>query len=227
MDVLVHNAGTIEVGPASVMTEEDYVDALRTHFWGAYNAIEAALPALIQSKDGRIVNIVSIGGLVAIPHLLPYSVSKFALLGYSLGLHAELGRKGISVTTVCPGLMRTGSARNARFKGRNRAEYGWFALGAALPFTSIDARRAARRIVKACLRGEALVVLTLQARLLAAMQHLFPGLTAKVLRLAARLLPAEGGIGSDSARGHESESPLTESFLTLLSKKAEVELNQR
>ncbi len=226
IDLLVNNAGTIEVGPATVMTEDDYADALATHFWGPYYAIESALPALTQSR-GSIVNIVSIGGLVSVPHLLPYSVSKFALLGYSLGLRAELARKGVTVTTICPGLMRTGSPRNARFKGRNRAEYGWFALGASLPVTSTAAHRAARRIVHAAVRRERLVVLTVQARLLAAMQHIFPSFTLDALTLAARLMPPEGGIGSDAARGYESRSPLTESFLSALCKRAEVELHQR
>jgi NAD(P)-dependent dehydrogenase (short-subunit alcohol dehydrogenase family) len=227
IDVLVNNAGTIQVGPAAAMTERDYQDALQTHFWGPYYMVEAALPALRASPRARIVNIVSIGGLVSVPHLLPYSVSKFALAGYSLGLHAELARKGISVTTVCPGLMRTGSARNAWFKAQHRAEYGWFSLSAALPFTSTSARSAARRIVRAAIRRERLVVLTLQAQLLAAAQHVFPSATLAALSLAARLLPKEGGIGTDNARGYESATAVTESFLTTLSKRAEIALHQR
>ncbi len=227
IDVLVNNAGTIEVGPAAEMTGDDYADALQTHFWGAYHTIEAALPALCDGRRGRIVNIVSIGGLVPVPHLLPYSVSKFALLAYSLGLRAELAQKGVAVTTICPGLMRTGSPRNALFKGRNRAEYGWFSLGASLPFTSVAAGSAARRIVDATTHEEPLVVLSLQAQILAAMQHVFPSLTLRVLTLVARLLPGEGGIGSDAARGYESESALSESFLNGLSKRAEVDLLQR
>ena len=73
------------------------------------------------------------------PHLLPYSASKFALVGFSEGLRAELAKDGIRVTTVCPGLMRTGSPPNAAFKGRHREEYAWFALSDALPILSISA----------------------------------------------------------------------------------------
>lgn len=226
IDILVNNAGVIEVGPRSVMTQDDYSNALQTHFWGPYYAIEAALPALRETA-GRIVNIVSIGGLVAVPHLLPYSVSKFALLGYSLGLRAELAPLKVSVTTICPGLMRTGSPRNAFFKGRNRAEYAWFSLGDALPFTSVSAHCAATRIVDAAARREVLVVLSLQARALAAMQHLFPSFTTRLFEIVAALLPAEGGIGERSARGYESTSVLSESFLTLLTRRAEVDLLQR
>ncbi|MBV9718699.1 MAG: SDR family NAD(P)-dependent oxidoreductase [Candidatus Eremiobacteraeota bacterium] len=227
LDVLVNNAGTIEVGPASTMTESDYADALRTHFWGPYYAVEAALPELMQAKRGCIVNVVSIGGLVAIPHLLPYSASKFALAGYSLGLRAELAAKNVAVTTVCPGLMRTGSARNAWFKGQQAAEYAWFSLGAALPLTSASATSAARRIVDATARAETLVVLTLQAQLLATVQHLFPSLTLRVLEIVARILPGEKREGNGAKRGYDSESPLSQSFLNVLARRAEAELNQR
>ncbi len=77
-------------------------------------------PPPAPAGDGRIVNISSIGGRIAIPHLVPYSASKFALVGLSDGLRTELAKEGIYVTTVCPGLMRTGSHVNAQFKGKRR-----------------------------------------------------------------------------------------------------------
>ncbi len=226
IDVLVNNAGTIAVGPKAVMTNDDYRDALQTHFWGPHAATEAALP-MLRETGGRIVNVVSIGGLVAVPHLLPYSVSKFALLGYSFGVSAELAGSGVSVTTICPGLMRTGSPRNAWFKGKNRLEYAWFSLGDALPFTSISARSAARRIVQAAKNREVIAVLSIQAQILAALQHLVPGLTVRLLGVVARLLPPPGGIGEQAAHGYDSTSPISQSFLTLLTQRAEVDLLQR
>lgn len=226
IDVLLNNAGTIAVGPTAVMTDDDYRDALQTHFWGPHAATEAALPALTQNR-GRIVNIVSIGGLVAVPHLLPYSVSKFALLGYSFGLRSELAGSGVSVTTICPGLMRTGSPRNARFKGKHRSEFAWFSLGDALPFTSISAGAAARSIVRAAKHREVIAVLSLQAQTLAALQHLVPGFMVRLLGLVSRLLPPPGGIGEDAARGYESTSAISPSMLTLLSQRAEADLLQR
>ncbi len=120
IDVLVNNAGVIQVGPVEVMTRQDFDQAMQTHFWGPLNTIMAVLPAMRSRKQGRIVNISSIGGKISVPHLVPYSASKFALVGLSKGLRAELLKDGIVVTTVCPGLMRTGSPRNADFKGRHR-----------------------------------------------------------------------------------------------------------
>src|SRR5436309_7591109 len=107
------------------MTVEDFEETMRVHFWGPLYATLAALPHLRKQDTGRIVNISSIGGRIAVPHLAPYSASKFALAGLSDGLRTELAREGIYVTTVFPGLMRTGSHVNAQFKGKRRAEFTW------------------------------------------------------------------------------------------------------
>jgi NAD(P)-dependent dehydrogenase (short-subunit alcohol dehydrogenase family) len=226
LDMLVNNAGTIAVGPLESMTRDDYQDAMDTHFWALYYAVEAALPMFKHQGRGRIVNITSIGGKVSVPHLLPYSVSKFAAVGYSEGLRAELAPMNISVTTVCPGLMRTGSPRNAWFKAQHRKEYTWFMLSDALPGFSISARSAARAIVDAALRGNAEIVLSLPAQSIALLHGVAPGLTANLMKLGALMLPGAGGIQKEKARGAQSTSALTESPLTILGKKAERQYNQ-
>src|SRR5687768_16914435 len=220
IDVLVNNAGTITVGPMEVMTLEDYQEAMNTHFWGPLYTTLAALPGMKSRGGGRIVNITSIGGKVAAPHLLPYNASKFALVGFSEGLRAELKKDNVYVTTVCPGLMRTGSPRNATFKGQHRAEYAWFAISDALPVTSIQAERAARQIVAACRRGEAELIITTQAVAAIRFHQLFPEASADLLALVNRLLPAPGGIGRKRAKGRDSESALAPSILTTLSDRA-------
>lgn len=217
IDVLVNNAGVIQVGPLEVMTLEDFEQAMAVHFWGPLYTTLAVLPQMRARRDGRIVNISSIGGKVSIPHLVPYSASKFALAGLSEGLRAELLKDNVVVTTVCPGLMRTGSPRNATFKGQHRAEYAWFALSDALPVTSIQAERAARQIVEATKRGQAELLITTQAVLAVKFRALFPEAAADVLALVNRLLPAPGGIGRKRAKGKESESALAPSILTTLS----------
>jgi short-subunit dehydrogenase len=151
---------------------------MKVHFWGPLYAISAVVPDMRQRKAGRIVNIASIGGKVNMPHLLPYNASKFALVGFSEGLRAELAKDHVAVTTVCPGLMRTGSPRNALFKGRHRAEYTWFSISDAVPLVSQSAERAARQIIEACKRGDAEVVLSLPAKVASVVHGLFPGLTA-------------------------------------------------
>src|SRR5579862_1540666 len=193
IDVLVNNAGTIAVGPMEAMTIDDYRDSLNTHFWGPYFTTMAALRGMRERGHGRVVNISSIGGKISVPHLLPYSVGKFALTGFSEGLRSEALKDNVYVTTVCPGLMRTGSARNAFFKGDNKAEYAWFSISDSLPVLSMSARRAAREIVDACVRGNAEVVLSLPAQFAVKAHGLFPGATTDVLGLANRLLPCAQG----------------------------------
>ncbi|HZU41330.1 MAG TPA: SDR family oxidoreductase [Terriglobales bacterium] len=220
IDVLVNNAGVIAVGPMETMTIEDYQESIDTHFWGPLYTTLAVLPQMRERRSGRIVNISSIGGIVSVPHLLPYSAGKFALTGFSQGLRAELLKDNIYVTTVCPGLMRTGSARNAEFKGKHRAEYSWFSLGGSLPIISMDSDRAVRQIVAACRRGTAEVVLSVPFKIAARIHGLMPGTTANVLGLVNRVLPGPGGIGTTRARGYESSTPVSESFLTAMNKRA-------
>ena len=220
VDVLINNAGVIEVGPAEVMTVEDYEHAMKTHFWGPLRAALAVLPEMRRRREGRIVNISSIGGKISVPHLLPYCASKFALVGLSEGLRAELAKDSITVTTVCPGLMRTGSPRNATFKGQHRSEYAWFAISDSLPVTSMSAERAARQVIAAARRGDAEVVLSIQAKLAVLFHGVFPGLTSDMLGAVNKLLPEAGGIGTDRASGEESQSSLAPSWLTALTEKA-------
>lgn len=220
IDVLVNNAGVIQVGPIEVMTVADYEEAMRTHFWGPLYATLAVLPEMRERREGRIVNISSIGGKISVPHLVPYSASKFALVGLSEGLRAELKKDGVMVTTVCPGLMRTGSPRNAIFKGKHRAEYAWFSISDALPISAMKAERAARQIINACKRGDAEVILSIQAELAVKFHSLFPGLTADLLGFVNYLLPGAGGIGKRRAKGKDSQSSWSPSLLTVLNEAA-------
>jgi short-subunit dehydrogenase len=220
IDVLINNAGAIQVGPVELMTVEDYEEAMKVHFWGPLYTVLAVLPDMRQRREGRIVNISSIGGKISMPHLLPYNASKFALVGFSEGLRAELAKDNIVVTTVCPGLMRTGSPRNAFFKGQHRAEYAWFSISDALPLLSQSAERAASQIIAACKRGDAEVVLSLPAKLATTVHSLFPHGTVDLLGLVNRLLPDPGGVGTARLAGKDSSSPLSPSWLTTLNDKA-------
>ncbi|HEY3444831.1 MAG TPA: SDR family NAD(P)-dependent oxidoreductase [Myxococcales bacterium] len=206
VDVLVNVAGIIQTGPLEALTRADFEQALDTMFYGPLNAVQAVLPFMRRRRKGRIVNVTSIGGRVAVPHLLPYTCAKFAAVGLSEGLFAELREQGISVTTVVPGLMRTGSAQNALFKGRQELEKAWFALGATLPLTSMSARRAARRIVLAARRREAFVTLSWQAKLLRLIHDLFPTATLHAMSAVARMLPHASG-PTASVRGMDLRVP--------------------
>ncbi len=143
VDVLVNDAGTMLVGPLVDMDVADFHSVMKVNFFGALNTMFAVIPHMRARKSGRIVNIASIGGLVPVPHLAAYVASKFALVGFSQTARAELAQDGISVVTINPGLMRTGSPENVTFKGDHRAEYAWFAVSDSTPFLSMSAEEAA------------------------------------------------------------------------------------
>src|ERR1051325_2341768 len=226
VDVLVNNAGIIQVGPIEVMTEEDFEHAMQVHFWGPLNTILAVLPAMRAQKSGRIVNISSIGGKVSVPHLVPYSASKFALVGLSKGLRAELMKDGIKVTTVCPGLMRTGSPRNADFKGKHQFEYAWFSISDALPLLTVSAENAARQIVDACKRGRAELVISVPAKVAVLFESLFPEAMSQILAVVNQMLPGAGGVGTETRKGRESKSAWSPSWLTSLNEDAAMKNNE-
>lgn len=193
VDVLVNNAGVIQVGPLQNQDVEDFQEAMDLHFWGNFHLTQAALPHLRASRSARIVNVASIGGRIAVPHLAPYCASKFALVGWSEALGVELAREGIRVSTVSPGLMRTGSHVNAKFKGQHAKEFDWFSTSDNFPLGSTSAEAAARRIVEACRSGQRVLTFPLTTRAAEIAHAVFPNLTARVLELANRwVLPAPG-----------------------------------
>jgi short-subunit dehydrogenase len=115
--------------------------------------------------------------------MLPYSAAKFALVGFSEGLHAELRHKGIRVTTVCPGLMRTGGEDHANFTGDVEFERRWFNFAANTPVIAVSAKYAANRIFHAVAAGRAEITISPQAWLAAR----FAGLCPETLQYANAL----------------------------------------
>ena len=233
IDILVNNAGIIEVGPVQNMSRKDFEDAMAVDFWGVLDTILAVLPQMSARKSGRIVNITSIAGKVAFPHLLPYAAAKFAATGLSEGLHSELKRDGITVTTIVPGLLRTGSYFHALFKGDKTGEFTWFSIGDNLPGGSISAGRAAREIVAATRNGEAERILSIPASLLSRFQGLAPNTSAGLLTLInnAVLPPPSDAPGSETiSTGKEAESsmPMRPAFdaVTTLGRAAAERLNE-
>lgn len=215
-------------GPLSEMTRFDFEHAMETHFWGPLHMINAVLPYMRADGGGRIANISSIGGKISVPHMLPYSASKFALTGLSTGLRSELAAENIWVTSVHPGLTRTGSPMNVSFKGKHRLEYAWFMLGDSLPILSMDATRTARKIVSAIQRGQPELVLTIPAKIAVTVNALAPGLLARAFEVTNALLPdppREGG--RETHFGFESESPLVPAWLTKMTRTAEKRNNER
>ncbi len=167
------------------MKLSDYDDAVRTHFWGLPFLVLAVLPHMRIKETG--------GSSISRPS------AEFALAGLSDGLRAELARDRSVVTTVCPGLMRTGSPINVTFKGQGSQEYSWFAIASSLSVPTISAERAARQILDACRRGDAELVITVQAQLAVLARTIAPEVFSDAMSLVQRLLPRPVGPEGDIA----------------------------
>lgn len=232
IDILINNAGILQVGPLANLTLDDFESTMDVIYWGVVYPTLAVLPAMRARGNGHIVNVTSVGGRVSVPHLLPYSGAKFAAVGFSEGLRAELAGTGVKVTTILPGLMRTGSYYNAFFKGQASKEYAWFSLGGGLPLLTISAENAARQIVEAIRYGESERTLGLPAQLLARLHGLFPGATSDLLGLAGRLIQPGSGPRTDPVKGIVAEEQLPPFSrwlirrLTVLSRRAAHRLHQ-
>ncbi|WP_026126736.1 SDR family NAD(P)-dependent oxidoreductase [Nocardiopsis xinjiangensis] len=213
LDIVVNNAGVMRVGPAEAMQDAHFTEAMDIMYRGPFNVAREALPHL-RTTEGSLVNITSVGAYLTVPHLLPYSVAKHAWACLSEGLAAETGGTGVRVTTVVPGLMRTGSHRGVVFIGEPEREYAWFALLAGMPLLSTNADRAARRIATASARGQGFLVINPTTRIGMALHGLAPGTSQQLMRLTGRLLPSTpehvsertGNESGDSTMGRLAES---------------------
>lgn len=218
VDILVNNAGTIQVTPIQSARLNDFQQAMDTMFWGGLYTTMALLPHMQERRSGHIVNVTSVGGKVAVPHLLPYVAAKFAMTGFSEGLTAELSGSGVQVTTIIPGLMRTGSYLNAFFKGHQQDEFRWFSLGDNLPFVSIDAEAAARAIVEAVKRGDAEYILTIPAKGLTRFYGLLPNVAIRIMGWVVRGLLPSATNNQVTERGMEIDKRVNEPLFDWLTR---------
>lgn len=218
IDVIVNNAGVMTTTPIKNATGKEYAESLATHFWAPYNVIQHCRPYL--ERGARIINISSIGGKMPVPHLAPYCTGKFALVGYSETLRAECISEGIYVTTVCPGLMRTGSIDHASFKGQSKKEYAWFSTLGSLPGITTSADKAARAIVQAARIGQAELRIGMPTKFLTLAQAHFPEFFSDLVALANSFLPSATEDNEVKVQGLDAHSKLSPSPLTTLGQKA-------
>jgi short-subunit dehydrogenase len=201
IDVLVNNAGVLHVGPSPSMTHEDLRTSMETNFWGTVNMVDAVMPGMVDRKEGRIVNICSVGGVSPVPFMLPYSASKAALNGYSLNLGYDLAPHGVSVTVVHPFVMRTGGPINGVYRGASRRGlYAAMSLADENALLSVSPRRVARKVVRATVRGDSIVFIGWRTRIVAVLQGVMPRALAAVYRTVARALPQSTTQNGESGR---------------------------
>ncbi|WP_161602421.1 SDR family NAD(P)-dependent oxidoreductase [Tautonia marina] len=189
IDVLINNAALMMVGPLEAMTLDDLRHLHEVNFWGGVYCSFAALPHMRAAGGGRIGNVVSIGGRIAVPHLLPYTASKFAFSGFTRGLYPELVKDRIYVTGFYPAMIRTGGHTNALMKGDRHAEYAWFAAGDVNPITATSAHTSAERFLEAICNGDPEAPVTWPARLGPIVDAIAPAWFAELNALVEHSMP--------------------------------------
>jgi NAD(P)-dependent dehydrogenase (short-subunit alcohol dehydrogenase family) len=203
IDVLINTAGQMLVGAEPTLKIEDLRALMDVNFWGAVYTSRAALPYMRKARFGRIANVSSIGGRFAAPHMQPYTVSKFALTGYTKSLRSEALRDNIYVTGIYPSTIRTGGHRHAWFKGNVEAEYTWFSLGDVIPGIAASVETAARRTIQGIQAGDPEVIIGVGARLKLAVDGLFPNWSAELMDLLEHAFPAPTNQDSAAVQGKD------------------------
>jgi short-subunit dehydrogenase len=175
LDVLVNCAGRSTRGDIASTTAGQFADFLDINFLSAVRCTRAALPHLLERR-GHVVNIGSLAAKTAAPFLGAYPASKFPLAAYSQQLRLELRSKGLHALLVCPGPIRRDDAgrRYDQHAGDVPAEA--LQPGGGAKLKGIDPDWLARRIVRACERREAELIVPGYVRLRLAISALSPSL---------------------------------------------------
>ena len=169
-DILVNNAGILLYGATDQTTDDQWAQLTAVNLHAPVYFMRALLPILLRRPEAHILNVCSIYGLVPKRRLAAYEMAKFALVGLSQSLRLEYGPRGLGITALCPGLVKTHLVTAAREQNR---------LGGRL---NLDTKLAvspdlvARRAVKAIRRNEGLVVVSMHARGLWFLHRCFPRL---------------------------------------------------
>ena len=120
VDILINNAGVAYRAVMEHLSDEDEEDQFHINYLGPLHLIRCVLPYMRSRRQGRIINISSVGGMMAMPTMGGYSASKFALEGASEALWYELKPWGIKVTLLEPGFVNSNSFQNAVFTPQSR-----------------------------------------------------------------------------------------------------------
>lgn len=227
LDVVINNAGAILVGPFDAMNEKDFRAQMELHLFAVIHMVKQVLPEFRKQGVGKFINICSMGGRVAVPHMLPYDASKFALSGFSQGLAAELSKENITVTTVYPALMKTGSPIQAVFKGDQAKEFDWFASSDYLPGISLPAQSAAKKILKASHKDRAEVVLSAVAYLRLVGQVVAPELMHWTMATLNKFMPEDTTDAYKTGAQVAAKAQTFQKYFAETAKKIEAEFNQR
>jgi short-subunit dehydrogenase len=178
IDILVNNAGVAYYGPTEKMTAVQWDWLLGINLHAPIQITRELLPTLLARPEAHVLNVCSIAGLVAGARTTAYHVSKFGLVGFTEALRAEFGRRGIGVTALCPGAVRTNLYRSA-ISGKKRRTV----VPDPPAWLSTTPERVAAAAVRAIQKNQRFVLLTPLAHVLYNTKRFIPGLLDWMHRL--------------------------------------------
>lgn len=182
-DILVNDAG-IGVAGSFVGTELAVWDwAISVNLLGVVHGCHFFVPKMVERRTGgHVVNIASLAGLAAAKHMPVYAATKFGVVGLSESLQAELGPHGISVTTVCPGMINTPITRNSHLSGDLAQLTGYRdRVAAAYRRRNYGPERVADAIVEGVLHRRGLLPVTSESWLIYVAKRVYPRLVEALL----------------------------------------------
>ena len=162
IDILFNNAGIMSLGEVHKLTLEDWERMVDINMWGPVRLTHALLPHFIKNRSGHIITTSSIAGLVATPGMVPYSLTKSGIVGFSESMRSELKGHGIRVSVVCPGPVFTNLSETGIY-GSNAARA--FASAGKFMASILTPEKAARIIVQGIRKNKAHIVLPFWAKL--------------------------------------------------------------
>jgi len=180
IDILVNNAGIVVGGHFADTIVADTASQIDVNLLAPIRLTHVLLPRMLARRHGHIVNIASVGGLASTPGIAVYCATKFGLVGFSETLRSELAGTGVSVSVICPGLIRTGIVDHGVMRALPQARLdAMIAMGAA-------PTRVARATISAIRRNRAVTVVTVHAKLGAWWYRHFPRSYRRANALVAR-----------------------------------------
>lgn len=179
VDILVNNAGFAIFDAIADAKSEDLRSMMDTNYFGAFHCAQAVLPQMLARGDGTIVNVASIVGIMGFARMGGYAATKFALVGFTESLRAEVASRGVRVSMVCPGTTRTDFFRTA--------EHGKMP-GASRLILAVSPERVARSVLHAIDAGSYRLIVPWMAAAYMKMKEIFPRTAHFLMRTVSALI---------------------------------------
>lgn len=183
IDILINNAGIATAGDflsTSLATWDKVIDI---NFKGVINGCHYFLPPMVKAKQGTVINLSSLAAFVAPADMASYSASKFAVLGFSESLHADMAKHNIHVAAICPGIVNTGIIKNSIMEGALSQDNKQQKIDNFYQRRNYTPQKVAEAIIKAIIKKRRVLPVSPEAWLGYYLKRFSPGLVNMVTKI--------------------------------------------